>query len=259
MTDRDRPAGARTRSSAADWDGAYLSGQAPWDVGHPQSVFMRLADAGALRSPVLDAGCGTGEHTIYFATRGLTAVGVDISEVAIETARRKAAERGVAAEFIVHNILDLESLGQEFRTVVDSGAFHVFDHPTHIARYVAGLRAVLEPAGELYLLCFSDAQPGTCGPRRVSEADLRAAFGNGWSIASIEPASFDVNPPIGPAKAWLARIVRLADVPAEVPAEALPPAALALSSAAPASGAPDQVSAGPSSPAPSRRGTRRRR
>ena len=199
------------RGSSPDpgpWDATYRSGTAPWDVGHPQSVFIRLVDEGAIASPVLDSGCGTGEHALYFASRGMDAVGVDFSQVAIEAARAKAAERGLDAEFIVHNVLELASLGQQFQSVVDSGAFHVFTG-SDIARYVEGLRAVLAPAGTLHLLCFSDAQPGAAGPRRVSEAELRAAFAAGWTVESIEPATFDANPPIGPAKAWLARIVRL--------------------------------------------------
>jgi SAM-dependent methyltransferase len=201
----------RSSPEPGAWDATYRSGRAPWDVGHPQSVFVRLADEGAITSPVLDCGCGTGEHVLYFASRGLDAAGVDFSTVAIDAARKKAADRSLDADFFVHNVLDLQSLGQQFRTVVDSGTFHVFNVASDISRYVEGLRAVLAPAGVLHLLCFCDAQPGDAGPRRVSQEDLRAAFGDGWSIESIEPATFDVNPPIGPAKAWLARIVRLED------------------------------------------------
>jgi SAM-dependent methyltransferase len=201
----------RSSPEPGPWDATYRSGNAPWDVGHPQSVFLRLADEGAIASPVLDSGCGTGEHALYFASRGLTAVGVDFSPVAIAAARAKAAERGLRAEFVVHDVLDLGALGQQFQNVVDSGTFHVFNVESDVRRYVESLRTVLAPAGVLHLLCFSDAQPGDVGPRRVSQADLRAAFADGWSIESIEPATFDVNPPIGPAKAWLARIVRLED------------------------------------------------
>jgi len=203
----------RSSPEPGPWDATYRSGNAPWDVGHPQAVFLRLADEGAIASPVLDAGCGTGELALYFASRGLSAVGVDFSPVAIAAARAKAAERGLRVEFVVQDVLHLGALGQQFQGVVDSGTFHVFNVESDVRRYVESLRSVLAPAGALHLLCFSDAQPGDVGPRRVSQADLRAAFADRWSIESIEPATFDVNPPIGPAKAWLARIVRLEDGP----------------------------------------------
>ena len=209
MTERET---RRSSPEPGPWDETYRAGTAPWDVGHAQSVFVRLADEGAISSPVLDSGCGTGEQALYIASRGLDVVGVDFSPVAIEKARAKAKQRRLKAEFSVHDVLDLASLHQQFRTVVDSGTFHVFNVEGDVSRYVAGLRAVLVPAGVLHLLCFSDLQPGELGPRRVSKDDLRAAFREGWRIESIEPATFDVNPPIGPAKAWLARIVRLDDL-----------------------------------------------
>jgi len=43
-------------------------------------------------------------------------------------------------------------------------------------------------------MCFSDRQPGDWGPRRVTEAELRDAFSRGWTVVSIEPAVFEINP-----------------------------------------------------------------
>jgi hypothetical protein len=60
-----------------------------------------------------------------------------------------------------------------------------------------------------YLMCFSDLQPGDWGPRRVSQSELRAAFMDGWSIMSIEPARFAVTIDDNGAKAWFATIERL--------------------------------------------------
>jgi len=189
------------------WDHAYRSHSAPWDVGHPQPVFQRLAAEGAISAPVLDSGCGSGENALFLASLGHEVTGVDFSPLAIDIARRKAAAAGSTASFQVHDVLELGSLGRAFATVIDSGVFHVFEDADR-ARYVESLRAVLGPGAQLLLLCFSDAQPGADGPRRVSEDELRGAFADGWTVASIEPAMFDVGPPIGPARAWLARIVR---------------------------------------------------
>ncbi len=76
---------------------------------------------------------------------------------------------------------------------------------------MASLASVLRPGGHLYLMCFSDRQPGTLGPRRVSQDELRAAFRDGWTIAAIQADTFAVNPGIFPAttvQAWLATISR---------------------------------------------------
>jgi SAM-dependent methyltransferase len=194
----------------ANWDDAY-TGQtpAPWDIGHPQPAFARLAQSGLLSGRLLDAGCGTGEHTLLAAAAGADAVGVDISARAIEQARRKAAERGVTARFEVGDALDLSALAMTFGTVIDSGLFHVFDDGSR-ARYVASLAALLEPGGTLYLMCFSDRQPGEFGPRRVRADELRAAFSDGWAVASIVPDAFELSPAFGggAAQAWLATIRR---------------------------------------------------
>ena len=123
-------------------------------------------------------------------------------------ARRPPA--GFKARFEVADALRLGDLGRSFDTIIDSGLFHVFDDDRR-ARYVASLASVLRPGGHLYLMCFSDRQPGTLGPRRVSQDELRAAFRDGWTILAIQADTFAVNPGIFPAttvQAWLATISR---------------------------------------------------
>jgi SAM-dependent methyltransferase len=197
--------------AAHDWDGSYAGPSPPWDIGRPQPAFVRLAEAGALTGALVDVGCGTGEHTILAARYGARALGIDVSWRAIEIARRKAAERSVGTSFQVLDALRLVTLGEAFDTIVDSGLFHVFDDASR-ARYVTAVHAVLRPGGHLHLMCFSDRQPGGWGPRRVSENELRAAFGSGWRIGSLTPDRFDINPGVGSptAEAWLAEVVRVA-------------------------------------------------
>ena len=193
------------------WDTVYAPGAAPppWDIGRPQQAFLRLADRGLLSGRLLDAGCGTGEHALLAAARGAEAMGVDISPRAIAKARDKAAERGLPARFEVADVLNLGQLGMTFDTVIDSGVFHVFDDEDR-ARYVTSLGSVLRPDGCCYLMCFSDRKPGGYGPRRISQDELRAAFSDGWDVASIEADTFEVNPgmPAPTAQAWLAAIRR---------------------------------------------------
>ena len=194
------------------WDEVYAASvPAPWDIGRPQPAFVRLAEQGRLSGRVLDSGCGTGEHTLLAAARGADAMGVDISERAIQRARDKATERGLRARFEVADTLHLGDLGLTFDVIVDSGVFHVFDDASR-ARYVASLASVLRPGGYCHLMCFSDRQPGTFGPRRVRQDELRAAFSHGWTVASVQAASFDLNQTglgVTSAQAWLAAIERI--------------------------------------------------
>ncbi len=153
------------------WDDSYRGPPPPWDIGRPQPAFVRLADAGSLSGELLDAGCGTGEHTLLAATSGAKPLGIDVSGRAIETARRKAAERSLDARFAVLDAMEIGSLGAGFDTVLDSGLFHVFDDEA-AARYLDALHGVLRSEGHLHLMCFSDQEPGDWGPRRVTERDL---------------------------------------------------------------------------------------
>ena len=195
------------------WDDAYAMDRPPaWDIGRPQPAFLRLANRGLLAGRLLDSGCGTGEHTLLAAARGAEATGIDVSARAIELARAKAAERGSAARFETGDVLRLGDLGLTFDTVLDSGVFHVFSDEDRV-RYVASLAAALRPGGYCYLMCFSDRQPGDAGPRRVSQDELRAAFGDGWAVTSIEAETFEVNRSVfdfTSAQAWLAVIERRA-------------------------------------------------
>jgi SAM-dependent methyltransferase len=43
------------------------------------------------RPPVLDVGCGPARHTLALLARGVSALGIDISLTAVETARRRGA------------------------------------------------------------------------------------------------------------------------------------------------------------------------
>ena len=189
-----------------DFDEMYLS-TPPWDIGRPQPMFVRLADAGEIQGRVLDAGCGTGEHVLMLASRGLEATGIDAAPRAIDAALAKAKERGLSPRFLVWDALRLADMGEQFDTVIDSGLFHVFDDDGR-ARYVDALRAVVRPGGRYLVGCFSDLQPGDWGPRRVSQREIHEAFADGWKVTSVTAVEFKINMDPPTAAAWLAMVTR---------------------------------------------------
>lgn len=195
--------------SAAQFDAAYR-GTPPWETRRPQLAFAQLAEKGAIRGRVLDAGCGTGEHALLAAGLGLPALGVDMSPAAIEIARRKAAERGLEelARFEVRDALDLGSLGDRFDTVLDSGLFHVFGDEDR-ARYAASLHAAVASGGRYFMLAFSDRQPPGFGPRRISVHEIFETFGDGWHVDAIDLVTMDITLDPNGVRAWLTAVTRV--------------------------------------------------
>ena len=191
---------------------SIYAGKAPWDIGKPQPAFVEVADR--VTGTVLDAGCGTSENALFFAGRGHPVLGIDFLEGPIREARRKAKDRGLDAEFNQMDALTLTALDRRFDSVIDSGLFHVFSDEDRV-RYVAGLAHVISPGGRIFLLCFSDDEPGVQGPRRVSQQELREAFAEGWAIEEIRPVNLAVRQDLegftfteGGPKGWFSVIRR---------------------------------------------------
>ncbi len=206
MSEPHIPGGA---SDVKPFEGTFndsYSGIPPWDIGRPQPEFLKVFESGLIRGSVIDVGCGTGEHAIYLAAQGHAVLGVDFAPAAIEKAREKARLRGSSARFKEHDATQLHTLGETFDSALDSGLFHCFSDENRAA-YVRELGTVVRPGGRLILMCFSELETGP-GPRRVTQAELRAAFETGWTFDFIRAARFDSHIHPGGAQAWMASIVR---------------------------------------------------
>jgi len=189
------------------FNSAY-EGTPPWDIGRPQKEIIRLAEDGEISGKVLDVGCGTGENALYLADLGFDMWGIDAVPSAIERAKEKAEKRGVKVNFLVSDALDLQSLRTKFETVIDCGLFHVFSDEERPI-YAESLLSALYPGGKYFMLCFSEHEPGSYGPRRVTQVEIRATFGKGWKVNYIREAEFETRIGIEGVKAWLSSITRL--------------------------------------------------
>lgn len=100
------------------------AGQPRWEIGRPQKTILDVADR--ITGSLLDAGCGTCDNALFFASRGQKVTGIDFLAEPITIAKQKAVERGLTATFLVMDALALKELPEVFDSTIDSGLFHVF-------------------------------------------------------------------------------------------------------------------------------------
>lgn len=167
----------------------YQRPESPWD--YRQLTALLLGDLHGKR--LLDLGCGMGEELVYFAKLGARVTGIDISEVGIGIARRRAEHNGVASsvEALVMRADRTEFPPESFDVVHGLGILHhigaaVGLREVHRLLRPAGIAVFYEPLGESPTLEAIKRLVMAClGPRglpRVTEheenlrfADVRAA------------------------------------------------------------------------------------
>lgn len=145
---------------------------------------------------VLCVADGEGRNSAWLAARGLRVDAFDLSPVAVDKARRLAAERGVAVDYAV---ADIHALAWP-RDVYDGIAaiFIQFATPEQRARLFAGMIDALKPGGTLVLQGYTPKQLEyrTGGPPFAShlytEALLREAFA-ALDITTLEAYEAEVD------------------------------------------------------------------
>jgi ubiquinone/menaquinone biosynthesis C-methylase UbiE len=99
---------------------------------------------------LLDLGCGAGENSVYFATRGARCVAADYSPGMVEVALKLAESNGVSVEGRVINAMAIAFPDNTFDIVYASNLLHHIPHP-EVA--IQEAYRVLKPGG---IFCFWD-------------------------------------------------------------------------------------------------------
>lgn len=169
------------------FEDSYRSGEPPWVIGEPQPAVVELERDGGITGPVLDLGCGAGEHTILLTRLGYPVLGADSAPSAVARARERARASGVAAQFTVADAMDPSGLGS-YATVLDSALFHVFGADDQ-ALYARALTDVVVPGGQVVVLALSTRGPAF-GPR-IDDDAVAAAFAEpAWTVESLVPSTY---------------------------------------------------------------------
>ena len=179
------------------YERAYRAGKTRWDTGIPPPELVEVIEGSNALEPgrALDLGCGTGTNAMYLAQRGWTAVGVDFSSHAIESARRKA-DWVSGATFVEGDVTRLSELGVDgpFDLLLDIGCFHSVV-PSRRDAYVRQAARVARPGALMMIFAFGPRLrwPGT---RRTREPEIRRRFGAAFEVEGVRPGKHP------PGAAW---------------------------------------------------------
>lgn len=191
-----------------------LPAATPWDIGGPQPVVQQLVALGAVKGEVFDPGTGPGHHAIHYASKGLSATGIDASPAAIKRARQNAQKAGVTVDFRVADATKLEGLEGKFDTVVDTAFYHVFtDEPELQNSYVRALHRATKPGARLYMYEFGDhTVNGFKMPRSMTADDFRGVLPDaGWEITYLGTTTYQGNVSVEVFEMMAARNPDMAD------------------------------------------------
>jgi ubiquinone/menaquinone biosynthesis C-methylase UbiE len=129
---------------------AQLTHFDPTDAEHQEHLSRYIFAAERLRAPcrVLDIACGIGYGSRYLADSapGISVVGIDISEQAVDYAQSHYASEDVAFE--VGDGTKLPFVEEEFDVVT---SFETVEHVPDYELFLAELRRVLKPGGTLMM------------------------------------------------------------------------------------------------------------
>src|SRR6185437_7441316 len=100
---------------------------------------------------VLEIGCGLGTDGAQFAKAGAEYTGVDLTEAAIELARKRFELFGLAGEFQVADAENLNVPNQSFDVVYSHGVLH---HTPNIVAAVQEIHRVLRPGGRAIVMLY---------------------------------------------------------------------------------------------------------
>ncbi|WP_269583138.1 class I SAM-dependent methyltransferase [Roseibium sp. Sym1] len=155
-----------TQDRRTHWEKVYeekAEAELSWTQADP-GISLELSETAGITgaSSVIDVGAGTSRFGARLIQRGIHDVTVlDISEFAIERARRESGEAGEAITWIVADITTWTP-SRTFDLWHDRAVFHFLVDQGDRAAYIARLHRALRPGGHAIIATFALDGPDKC-------------------------------------------------------------------------------------------------
>jgi SAM-dependent methyltransferase len=129
----------------ADKPGGFADAEKFYSVvERSRSHYGESIQEGCEGKRILEYGCGTGSHAFLLAKKGARVTGIDISDVAVEKARRQTeAEQIKGLDFVVMNAEELTFEDNTFDLICGTAILHHLD----LTKAFSELARTLKPGG----------------------------------------------------------------------------------------------------------------
>lgn len=135
-----------SKQYTSDWNERYLKHDTPWEESTPSYNLKDLLNQYTQKGQtLLDIGCGLGSNARWLAGLGYQVTAIDISEIAIEQARKSHQN---VSDLSFECIDFLKSpIKQTFDIIFDKGVLHSFSDVESHSQFAQQVAAYLKPKG----------------------------------------------------------------------------------------------------------------